>query len=346
MKSLVVLAFAFLIANVQPPAVSPQLDVDRLVRAAEALLDSWPSQAPPPVPEVALVARHGNAATPLLIALLSDDPAVERDRKRWRVQQQASLALSRIYSESPHCGRVYCDGDPAERIALIKTRWVEKIADDVELRSLSSRDLLDRFTQEKVFWRQFEIGRALIAGADPATIRRLEPWLTIEDRHTRGNVAFVIAGLGDQRGFETIAAILGDRSPRPQGQGMAVGKWALAAQIRADRYYAAHLLGDLKDPRGVELLIPLMTDKELEHIVPWSLAQIGDRRAIAPLIRLLDRDEPWRRVSAISALEQLNASEALPRLRQLLQDDRRTNFGDPVTVAQAARHAIAMIAGR
>jgi hypothetical protein len=31
-------------------------------------------------------------------------------------------------------------------------------------------------------------------------------------------------------------------------------------QIRADSYYAAHLLGDLKDPRGVELLVCLLSD--------------------------------------------------------------------------------------
>ena len=91
------------------------------------------------------------------------------------------------------------------------------------------------------------------------------------------------------------------------------------------------------------MLIPLLNDKDVEFIVPWSLAQIGDRRAIAPLLRMLDRDEPWVRVYVISALEQLNASEALPRLRELLQDDRRTNLGDPVTIAQAARHAIAVI---
>jgi transcriptional regulator with XRE-family HTH domain len=46
---------------------------------------------------------------------------------------------------------------------------------------------------------------------------------------------------------------------------------------------------------------------------------------------------------AISALEKLNAREALPRLRELLQDNRRPNFGERTTVAEAARHAIAII---
>lgn len=141
----------------------------------------------------------------------------------------------------------------------------------------------------------------------------------------------------------TIAAILADRSPRSPGQGMSGGNWSVRAQIRADRYYAAHLLGDLKDPRGVELLVPLLNDADVDHTVPRSLAEIGDARAIGPLIAVLQRDDPSARVLAISALERLNAREALPRLRALLQDNRRSGFGDRTTVADAAKHAIAVI---
>ena len=106
---------------------------------------------------------------------------------------------------------------------------------------------------------------------------------------------------------------------------------------------AAHLLGDLKDPRGVDVLIPLLSDGEVGAIVPWSLAEIGDRRAIEPLIRQLERDDPSVRVLAIFALERLNAHEALPALRELLQDHRTSRLGDPVAVSEAARRAIAII---
>ena len=67
-----------------------QSDVDRLVRAAEALEGTWPSQPPPPVPEVAIVTRHGKDVVPLLMALLSDDPHAERDRKRWELDPASS----------------------------------------------------------------------------------------------------------------------------------------------------------------------------------------------------------------------------------------------------------------
>jgi hypothetical protein len=86
-----------------PAGRSMQADVDRLIGAAEELRKTWPSQPPPPIAEVSDVARHGKAVVPILMALLSNDRNAERDRKRWKVQQQAALALCRIYSESQHC---------------------------------------------------------------------------------------------------------------------------------------------------------------------------------------------------------------------------------------------------
>lgn len=193
-----------------------------------------------------------------------------------------------------------------------------------------------------MFTQQFEIGRRLAVTNDQSVIVELEPWLTHDDRHLRGNAAFVLGRLGDPRGFQTIAEILTDRSPRSPGQ-IATGNWTLQGQIREDRYYAAHLIGDLKDSRGVELLIGLLDDDDVDYIVPWSLGEIGDVRAIAPLIKQLSTDDPSKRVLAIVALEKLTAGEALPRLQELLQDARRPNFGDRTSVADAAKRAIAVV---
>jgi hypothetical protein len=62
-----------------------------------------------------------------------------------------------------------------------------------------------------------------------------------EERHLRGNAAFIYAGLGDRRGFDVIVAILGVHSERPEAQGIPGGRWSVQGQIRPDRYYAAHL---------------------------------------------------------------------------------------------------------
>jgi HEAT repeat protein len=201
--------------------------------------------------------------------------------------------------------------------------------------------LLRQFENERVFWRQFEVAKAIVAANDTSVLPRLESWLTHEDRHLRGNVAFIFARLGDSRGFDVIVAILGDRSEKREVHTISsVGSPSIQGQIREDRYYAAHLLGDLKDPRAIPILVPLLTDPDVNYIVPWSLGQIGDRSAITPLIGSLSDPNPSMRVLAIHALVELKAAEALPRLRRLLDDNARANFDKLESVAGAAQVAI------
>ena len=216
-----------------------------------------------------------------------------------------------------------------------------------EAGALSIDALVERFKSEKVFWRQFEVARQIAERRDPAVIPALIGLLTHEDRHIRGNAAFVVGRLGDPRGFQVIAEILDDRSDRPEGQGTpgvaSDGRYRVARQIASDRYYAVHLFGELRDPQAVPILVSLFKDPQVNYKVPWALAQIGDRRAIGPLLNVLDDDSPSMRVAAIEALEALNATEALPRLIALLDDHRPTNTGAQVSVADAARTAIARL---
>jgi HEAT repeat protein len=202
-------------------------------------------------------------------------------------------------------------------------------------------DLLRQFETEKVFWRQFEVAKAIVEARDTSVLPRLEPWLAHEDRHLRGNAAFIFGRLGDPRGFDVIVAILGDRSERRVVQTISsIGAPWVQGQIAEDRYYAAHLWGDLKDPRAIPILVPLLTDTDVRGIVPWSLGQIGNRSAIAPLIGSTSDPDPNMRVLAIYALVELKAFDALPRLHQLLSDNAKSNFGKLESVAEAAQAAI------
>jgi HEAT repeat protein len=207
----------------------------------------------------------------------------------------------------------------------------------------SAADLVEQFTSNKVFWEQFKVAQKIVMLHDRSILPELEAQLSDEDRHARGNTAFIFASLGDDRGFDVIKAILDDRSDRPRGQGIPGGGWSLQGQISADRYYAAHLLGDLKDSRAVSILVPLLSDEEVNWIVPWSLGEIGDKSAILPLIRTLSDNSPDMRVLAIYALEQLDAKQALPQLRTLLDDSERIHFDGLGTVAEAAKTAIAKL---
>ncbi|MGB2714127.1 MAG: HEAT repeat domain-containing protein [Vicinamibacterales bacterium] len=79
---------------------------------------------------------------------------------------------------------------------------------------------MEQFKNEKVFWKQIEIAKAIAGKRDATVLPPLADWLGHEDRHIRGNVAFIFASLGDPRGLQTIAEILADRSERPLGQGI------------------------------------------------------------------------------------------------------------------------------
>ncbi|MGC4054429.1 MAG: hypothetical protein QM757_35565 [Paludibaculum sp.] len=204
--------------------------------------------------------------------------------------------------------------------------------------------LIERFESEKVFWRQFEIAKSIAERNDPSVLPRLEPWLTHNDRHLRGNAAFIFGRLGDRRGFDVIVAILGDHSETRTVESISSNGTPFAkGQIREDRYYAAHLLGDLKDPRAIPILVPLLADTDINYIVPWSLARIGGRSVIPPLIATLTFRNPSMRVLAIKALADLNAKEALPQLRLLLNDQKRSTFGKMESVADASQEAITAI---
>lgn len=204
--------------------------------------------------------------------------------------------------------------------------------------------LLRQFEGENVFWRQFEVAKAIVVASDAGVLPRLEPWLTHEDRHARGNAAFIFARLGDSRGFDVIVAILSDRSERRAIRKISsAGTPWIQGQIAEDRYYAAHLLGDLKDPRAIPILVPLLRDADVRDIVPWSLGRIGNRSAIAPLIGSTSDPDPNMRVLAIYALAELNAAEALPRFRELLGDEAKSSFGKLESVAEAAQGAIAKL---
>ena len=204
--------------------------------------------------------------------------------------------------------------------------------------------LVKAFQTNRTFYSQFNVAKEIVGLNDPGVLRELEPYLKDDDRLVRGNAAFIFASLGDDRGFQIICEILKDHSSRRPGQGVGMAcnspEGCVRQEIRQDRYYAAHLLGDLRQPRAVPILIPLLKDPDVQHIVPWSLAQIGDHDAVAPLIETLNDLNPDMRWLAIDALTILKAKEALPMIHALLTDDARIHFDGLGLVSTKANEAI------
>ena len=192
----------------------------------------------------------------------------------------------------------------------------------------SASALVEQFESTTLFWKQFEMAKKIVVLHDKSVLQPLESWLGNEDMHRRGNAAFIFASLGDDRGFQVIKALLEDRSAkRAVFEIDSTGRPSLRRQLREDRYYAAHLLGDLKDPRAVPMLVPLLKDEEVNLIVPWSLGEIGDKSAIPPLIEALGDSRLEMRAAALRALEKLEAKECRPPLRQI--EDGCTIAVDP-----------------
>ena len=170
----------------------------------------------------------------------------------------------------------------------------------------TASDLVEQFENTTVFWKQFEVAKKIAALEDNTVLPRLEVWLSCEDMHLRGNAAFVFAKLGDDRGFQVIKTILENRSPKRAVFRLDdTGRPSAELQIREDRYYAAHLFGDLKDVRAVPILVSLLKDDEVKDVVPWSLGEIGDKSAIPALREALNDNSLTVRASALRALEKL-----------------------------------------
>jgi HEAT repeat protein len=215
------------------------------------------------------------------------------------------------------------------------------------------RELIARYQAEPEFWTQMEMTDAIVAKATRSDLIPLEPWLAHADRHTRGNVAYLFAKMGDPRGLYVIVDILSDRSTdRVLGTGQPIyvgperSPGNLAAQIHADRYYAVHLLGELRDRRAVNALIPLLDDSEINYKVAWALGKIGDARAIPPLIATLKNKDASVRTAAIGGLVELKAKSALPAIESLERDETYPNAGDYITVGDTARKAAETLRSR
>lgn len=222
--------------------------------------------------------------------------------------------------------------------------------------SQSAWDLVEQFQRASVFWKQFQVAQQIVALKDPSVLPKLSEYLTDPDRHTRANAAFVFAALGEKRGLDVLLKILNDRSYRPMGQGQVLFSCLVPRggaggcpydpklQVQSDRYYAAHVLGDLKDPRAVAGLVSVLNVSSVNLAAIWSLAQIDDKRAIAPLIGLLAKDDPTVQVSTIRALERMDAKAAIPALCQLIKDEKKSRVDDMSTVGAAARQALIQLA--
>jgi hypothetical protein len=198
--------------------------------------------------------------------------------------------------------------------------------------------LIDEFSNAKYFWQQTDIARELIATGDGSVIAAIQPYLQTDDRRRRCNASFVLAGLGDERGTIILISELEDTEPgsRIVEDGPTAGP-SLASrgvqQVRSDRYFAALLLGELREKAAVPALIAATRDEAINYQAAISLGEIGDTSAAAALRKMVTAF-PEERVFAGYGLAALGAPDGF----DIVED---VALSDPQWVLR--RHAVVLL---
>jgi len=181
-------------------------------------------------------------------------------------------------------------------------------------------ELVKAFSSAEFFWKQREVAQELVASGDTTIISKMEKYLYTDDRRRRCNAAFVLAGLGDKRGVAIIIDELEDTTTRPTDMIRSDGTSYPEGQIKADRYYAAFLLGELGNKQAVPALIKALKVETINYRAAISLGEIGDKSAI-PALRTMANDFPKERLWAGYGLAALGEQEGFDILREIAIND-------------------------
>ncbi|MBI3866783.1 MAG: HEAT repeat domain-containing protein, partial [Planctomycetia bacterium] len=208
---------------------------------------------------------------------------------------------------------------PDSTAATSEVKTAPVPADDAKPKTTVD-DLLEKFSNAATFWEQGEVARKLIDTGDTTIIGRIEKRLDTPDRRKRCNAALVLAGLADKRGLAIIIGELEDTRPRPTNLKRSDGKPDPEGQIRDDRYYAALLLGELKNKEALPALIEATKDESVSGRAATSLGEIGDHSAI-PALRKMATDFPAQRLWADYGLAALGEQEGFDHLSELARTE-------------------------
>jgi len=92
------------------------------------------------------------------------------------------------------------------------------------------------------------------------------------------------------------------------------------------RMAAARALGEVRDSRALSKLVATLSDDNwrVRELVVWALSEMKDERAVTALCNVLLSDARVEvRRGAAEALGEIRSSEALPSLKQALNDSEQ-----------------------
>lgn len=172
---------------------------------------------------------------------------------------------------------------------------------------------------------------ALIKIGQPAADKLIAA-LRTPDQNTRQGAAYVLGRMKDPKAVPALIAVLKDTVYDVKGEAIdALGAIpdprAVDALMEATKYEGyiqstAIALGNQKDKRAVDLLIKIFQTKRYPWTA-WALGEIGDRKAVPPIMECYRNAQPYSKGELLEALGKLGGPGVLDLLVNAMNDPNR-----------------------
>lgn len=157
-----------------------------------------------------------------------------------------------------------------------------------------------------------------------------------EDFKKRRDAIESISLLSDPILYEKIASFLGDDNAITRNSAIEIltnwGKNVTDFIIEKtkstnhhERIFACNILGDIKDFKATDFILPLLTDEEsnVRFAAAEAIGKIGNKEATMPILQYLysRKDDPWEQFPLILTLGQLEDERSLLPLLSLAENE-------------------------
>lgn len=333
-------------------------EVETLIKIEEATIELLHGPLPGPTshpglePAIALMTDHNSDVRKAAVTALGEiNPlggvafaalSYALDDEDWSVRQRAADELD---------ARGYLSVTRENPLPVRRLLRTEHLPDSEAWVDPSVGSLTRALLNDPYWYVRRDVASMLGGMGD---LRAVEPLIAAlrddSDSRVRAYAAVALQRIGHKHAFGPLIAALNDPCSRVR---QTVTKalvdlgppavMALTAALKHDypevRWRAATALAQIGDSRAVEPLIAALQDHgnfSMQFAAAKALGDIGDRRAVKPLVAALEADNSDVRWRAAKALGAIGDSRALQALDRALQDDH----ADVREAAADARRAI------